>query len=270
MTSVACVIFTCSKNFDILNTCMPTMQKIIDAYDCFVATDSFSKSQIDSLNDRNSGSFEIVQAGENTSWIDVAEVTTKVLGQRGYDGFISVLDDFYFAAIDETKLMFLIDAAVMDSVDYIRLVDEKPRLSQLFVNSKATSHPKIKLLFKIPLDNPYKHSLSLSYWRVSYFESLMNMYLSIWDFETLNPIKGTLLYYVPDTICKYQHIVEKGRIAPFAKKMFARANMLDNERAIESRFEYAVKWFRSNFVFFIFGYYFMNRRLRKSRLSSQA
>ena len=249
---------------------MPTMQTIIDAYDCFVATDSFSKSQIDSLNDRNSGSFEIVQAGENASWIDVANVATKVLGRRGYDGFICVLDDFYFATIDETKLVFLTDAAVMDSVDYIRLVDEKPRLSQLFVNSKATSHPKIKSLFKIPADNPYKHSLSLSYWRVGYFESLMNMDLSIWDFETINPIKGAVPYYMPTMICKYQHIVEKGRMIPFAKKMFVNADMFNNERPVESRFEYAIKWLRSNLVFFVFGYYFMNRRLRKSRHSYSA
>ena len=269
MISVACVIFTCNKNFDVLSTCMPTMQTMIDAYDCFVATDSFSKNQLDTLNSRNSGSFEVVQAGENASWIEVAKVITKVLRGQGYEGFICVLDDFYFTHIDETKLISLTGAAIKDDVDYFRLVDEKPRLSRLFANS-AASHPKIKSLVQIPADNPYKHSLSLSYWRASYFENLMNMYLSIWDFETVNPIKGAVLYYVPDTICKYQHIVEKGRMAPFAKKMFARANMLDNERATESRFEYAVKWFRSNLVFYFFGYYFMNRRLRKSRHSSSA
>ena len=270
MTSVACVIFTCSRNFDILNTCMPTMQTMIDSYDCFVATDSFSRSQTASLNDRSSGSFDIVQAGENASWIDVARHTTKVLRQRGYDGFICVLDDFHFTAINETKLMFLTDAAVMDSVDYIRLVDEKPRLSQLFANFKVNSHPKINSLFRIPADNPYKHSLSLSYWRVGYFESLMNMNLSIWDFETINPIKGAVPYYVPTMICKYQHIIEKGRMVPFAKKMFENADMLNDERAAESRFEYAIKWLRSNLVFFVFGYYFMNRRLRKSRQSYSA
>ncbi|WP_438997229.1 hypothetical protein [Candidatus Puniceispirillum sp.] len=268
MTSVACVIFTCNKNFDILNTCMPTMQIIIDAYDCFVATDSFSKQQIDTIQSRYQGAFQIVQAGENASWIKVANVITNILEQKGYDGFICILDDFYFSHIDETKLLALTNAVKADAVDYVRLVDEKPRLSKIFVNSTATSHPKIKSLFRVPADNPYKHSLSLSYWRVSYFESLMNMGLSIWDFETINPIGETILYYTPDTICKYQHIVEKGRMAPFAKKMFANANMLGDERGIESYIEYAIKWVRSNLVFFVFGYFFMNRRLRKSRGSS--
>ena len=269
MTSVACVIFTCNKNFDVLSTCMPTMHTIIDSYDCFLATDSFSKNQIDSLKSQNSGSFEVVQAGENASWIEVAKVMTKVLRERGYDGFICALDDFYFSHIDKTKLKPLIDDAVIAGVDYFRLVDEKPRLSRLFANSVA-SHPKIRSLVRIPADNPYKHSLSLSYWRISYFESLMKMKLSIWDFETVNPLKGAVLYYVPDTICKYQHIVEKGRMVPFAKKMFASANLLDNERTAESQLEYAIKWFRSNLVFFVFGYYFMNRRLRKSQHSHTA
>ena len=59
---------------------MPTMQTMIDAYDCFVATDSFSKNQLDTLNSRKSGSFfEVVQANENDSWIEVAKVITKVL-----------------------------------------------------------------------------------------------------------------------------------------------------------------------------------------------
>ena len=268
MASVACVIFTCNKNFDILNTCMPTMQIMIDAYDCFVATDSFSKQQIDTIQSRNKGSFEIVQAGENASWIEVAEVTTNILEQKGYDGFICILDDFYFSNIDKTKLLALTNAVTAGTVDYVRLVTEKPRLSQIFANSTANSHPKIKSLLSIPADNPYKHSLSLSYWRVSYFESLINMGLSIWDFETINPIRETILYYTPDTICKYQHIVEKGRMAPFAKKMFANAHMLGDERATESYVEYAIKWVRSNLFFFVFGYFFMNRRLRKSRGSS--
>ena len=270
MTSVACVIFTCNKNFDVLNTCMPTMQIMIDAYDCFVATDSFSKQQIDSIQSRNTGSFEIVQAGENASWIEVAKVTTNILEQKGYDGFICILDDFYFANIDETKLLALTNAVVADAVDYVRMVNEKPRLSQIFVNSTATSHPKIKSLFRIPADNPYKHSLSLSYWRVSYFKSLMNMDLSIWDFETANPIKGAIPYYIPHMICTYQHIVEKGRTVTFAKKLFARANMLSAERGTESHYEYVIKWVRSNLVFFVFGYFFMNRRLRKSRDKSSA
>jgi hypothetical protein len=246
---------------------MPTMQSLIDNYDCFVATDSFSKSQIDSLHDRNNGSFEIVQAGENASWIEVAKVMTTVLVEQGYKGFICVLDDFYFDHIDIAKLITLTDDAVKGNVEYFRLVDEKPRLSRLFFGSKD-SHPIVRSLVQIPTDNPYKQSLSLSYWQVSYFESLMNMGLSIWDFETVNPLKGTMLYYTPDTICKYQHIVEKGRMVPFAKKMFANANMLGDERATESHLEYAIKWLRSNLVFFVFGYYFMNRRLRKSRPSS--
>ncbi|ADE40196.1 hypothetical protein [Candidatus Puniceispirillum marinum] len=267
MTSVACVIFTCNKNYDVLNTCMPTMQSLIDNYDCFVATDNFTKDQIGTLNSQNSGAFEVIQAGENASWIEVAKIMTKVLGERGYDGFICVLDDFYFSHIDDAQLISLTAAAVKNDIDYFRLVNEKPRLSRLFIGPKD-SHPIVRSLFQIPADNPYKHSLSLSYWRVSYFNSLMDMNLSIWDFETINPIKGTILYYAKNRICNYRHIVEKGRMAPFAKKLFARANMLGDERATESHYEYVIKWVRSNLVFFVFGYFFMNRRLRKSRPSS--
>ena len=117
---------------------------------------------------------------------------------------------------------------------------------------------------EIPSDNPYKHSLSLSLWNIGYLMQLLARDISIWDFEIQRPDPDTALYYTPESPCRYNHIVEKGRYANFAHKLTGATAELDGGRAVENIGTRVTKWFRSNVVFFFIGYTVANWRFNQA------
>ena len=115
----------------------------------------------------------------------------------------------------------------------------------------------------VPEDNPYKHSLSLSFWNTAYFTELVKGDITIWDFERLPQNASSQTLYTPKNLCSYNHIVEKGQLSKFAQKLQCASSIQHNGRALDGHLTYAIRWFRAHIVFFFLGYTFANRRFRR-------
>jgi hypothetical protein len=237
------------------------MVPLMQLFDTFVATDKMPSDQREELLSIPRVRFEVVEVGEDADWFAVARHMAELLNARNYSSFLSVLDDFYFFKIDETGLLSLIQNSDSKQIGGIRLVKEKPRVQLLFTRrcGTASGMPNVKT---IPSDNPYKHSLSLSFWNLEYFRSLLNHDVSIWDFERLPMDAHRPVLHTVRNLCAYNHIVEKGQVAKFAKKLPGSPPSWNSGRSVDTSFEYAMRWFRANLLFFFLGYTMANRRFR--------
>ena len=119
------------------------------------------------------------------------------------------------------------------------------------------------MIREVPADNPYKHSLSLPIIRIDYFKRLLSGNISIWDFETLPEYPDVPLYYTPDPPCEFKHVVEKGRIGGNTNELFKNIETKGN-RPQQSKLAYMMVNLKTKLVFFIVGYFFMNRRMRSA------
>ena len=238
------------------------MLPLIQMFDTFIATDVMLPEQQADLLSFEGVTFRISQAGFDASWVDVARHVTKKLHADGYTTVLSVLDDFFFFSVNAPMLSKIASQADTRGLKTVRLVKEKPRLGLVF-SGTGSRHPDMDEVREIPADNPYKHSLSLSLWNIGYLMQLLARDISIWDFEIHRPSPDTALYYTPESPCRYNHIVEKGRYANFAHKLTGATSGVSTNRSVEGLTTRISKWFRSNVLFFFFGYLFANRRFRK-------
>ena len=239
------------------------MTPLMRDFETFVATDRMPPEYHQELLSIPGARFQVIEAGQGSDWVSVARHITNLRMMRKYTAFLSVLDDFYFFRIDTEKLEKLTRVTIDKRVNGIRLVREKPRL-QLFFRRKDDRPSPADGLKPIPGDNPYQHSLSLSLWNFEYFRWLLNKDVSIWEFERLPTDGDRPLFRVSGSVCKYNHIVEKGRLAKFAQTLPGASSSLWEGRPVGGTLEHMVRWVRSNVFFFFFGYTFANRRFRKA------
>ena len=263
---IACVIFTCQRNHDVLKICVSSMAPLMEEFPTFIATDIMAEDQLSDLLTLNGANFSVYEAGYNASWTQVARHITRRLRADGFTTVISVLDDFFFFYVDKPLLRLIAGHVDEIHLQYVRLVNEKPRIGLVF-SGKGRTHPGMNFLREIPHDNPYRHSLSLSLWNVSYFINLLARDISIWDFEIQRSSTKTALFYTPRSPCRYNHIVEKGSFARFAPALTIASEGINGGRSIESIRTTFIKWFRSNIIFFFIGYTIANRRFERSKMT---
>ena len=259
---ITSIIFTCEKNLDILEACLPSMKQVLSCGDAFVATDTMPESAYAVFKKVGIAESNILQAGIGASWVDVARHAVSEMERQQRKTILSILDDFHFSWFDRFRFVELFEAVDSNSVSFVRLANERPRLALLFAN-KQEAHPEIAMIREVPADNPYKHSLSLPIIRIDYFKRLLSGNISIWDFETLPEYPDVPLYYTPDPPCEFKHVVEKGRIGGNTNELFKNIETKGN-RPQQSKLAYMMVNLKTKLVFFIVGYFFMNRRMRSA------
>lgn len=189
---------------------------------------------------------------EKNEWKSEVLETLRFLSGR-YKNVILLLDDFFITELKDNLLNKALECFELENMKNLRLVP--PRM-QIFKSFYYNFKYRKKDYRKLPHSEPYYSTFQCSIWDIQYLSMKLKNAKNIWDFEHQEYF-GFDHYAVIQRVIFYQHLVEKGKWLPVAKKYIPNGKF--NKRPfLKSLKKRSI--FISRLRVHIFGYLFFRKR----------